>query len=200
MTEQSRAELRDKVTAAVKARWISFLLLGLALVILGGFAIAAPVISTLATSLTVGILLAASGVAQAVQAFWAKGWRGFLWHLATGIVQIVGGVLIYLDPFAGAIAITLLIAATLLAQGVMQSVLAFRVRPHDGWGWLLLSGVVAIVVGVALAVKLPVASLATPGTLVGVALIFSGAAHIAIALAARRIVNLAKQDFADPRP
>lgn len=178
------------ITDQVRARWVSFLLLGIALGLMGALAIALPVISTVATSLTVGILLGVGGVTHVVQAFWTRDWQGFLWNLALGIIQIVGGALIYMQPFAGAVAITMLVAVVLIVQGATQSALALRVRPHDGWGWLLLSGMVAILVGVLLAAHLPAASLATPGTMVGIALIFSGTAYVAIALAARRITKL----------
>lgn len=190
MSQDNEPIFPRAITDQVRARWVSFLLLGLALTLMGVLAIALPVVSSLATSLTVGLLLAVGGVTHAVQAFWTRDWQGFLWNLALGIIQIVGGALIYMQPFAGAVAITMLVAVVLLVQGATQSALAFRVRPHDGWGWLLLSGLVAILVGVLLATHLPAASLSTPGIMVGIALIFSGMAYLAIALAARRIVKL----------
>lgn len=182
------AATEHRITEKVRKSRNSFMLLG-ALFVLGGIlAIALPELSSLATSLVVGLLLAACGVLQIVQAFRTQGWQGFVWHLATGIIQMVGGAVIYFDPFAGAVAITLVIAAVLVAHGAAEVALAFRVRPFDGWGWLLLAGLVAIGAGAAIAVNLPVAGLSVPGTLVGLSLIFTGAAYIAIALAARRIV------------
>ena len=181
----------QNITERIRGNWLSFLLLGIAFILGGMLAIALPVVSTLATSLTVGLLLAACGVMQIVQAFRTKGWRGFLWHLASGIVQLVGGGVIYFDPFAGAVAITLIIAIVLLTQGFAQTALAFQVRPFDGWGWLLVAGVVAIAAGIFIAMKLPVAGLSVPGTLVGLSLLFTGSAYVAIALAARRIVKAA---------
>lgn len=189
MTDHAQPSPRDKVTEIVRAKWLSFLVLGLLLILGGVLAIALPVISTLAVSLTVGILLGACGLVQIVQSFSAQGWQGFLWHLGIGVVQVVGGVLIYMQPFAGAIAITLLIAIVLITLGLTQAGLAWRVRPRDGWGWLMLAGVVAVAAGLVVALKLPVAGLTTPGIMVGISLLFSGTAYLAIALAARRIVK-----------
>lgn len=177
------------VTDAIRRSWWSFLLLGLLLTVAGIMAIALPVVSTLATSVTVGVLLAACGLVQAFQAFGARTWTGFLWHLALGIVELVGGIAIYMQPYLGAIALTLVIAIVLLAQGATQSALAWRVRPRDGWGWLLLAGLVTLLAGVVLAVKLPIAGLYTPGIMVGISLLFSGTAYLAIALAGRSIVR-----------
>jgi len=180
---------REKITEIVRAKWLSFFVLGLLLVLGGILSIALPVMSTLAVSLTVGILLAACGLVQIVQSFRTPGWSGFLWHLGLGVIQVIGGALIYLEPFAGAIAITLLIAIVLITIGLTQVGLAWRVRPHDGWGWLFLAGIVAVAAGLVLALKLPVAGLYTPGTMVGVSLVFSGTAYLMIALAARRIIK-----------
>jgi uncharacterized membrane protein HdeD (DUF308 family) len=64
--------------------------------------------------------------------------------------------------------------------------LAFKVRPHDGWGWLLASGLIALAVAVMLMMKFPAASITAPGVLAGVSILFSGISYIMIALAARR--------------
>ena len=179
-----------RITDAVRVRWVSFLILGLLLILAGALSIALPVISTLAVSLTVGILLAACGLVQIVQSFRTRDWSGFLWHLGIGVVQVIGGILIYLEPFAGALALTLVIAFVLLTLGLSEIALAWRVRPRDGWGWLMLAGIVAVAAGLLLALKLPVAGLVTPGTMVGLSLLFSGAAYVAIAFAARRIARV----------
>ena len=42
-----------------------------------------------------------------------------------------------------------------LAEGVFEIIMAFRVRPHEGWGFLLLSGIAALAVGVLIAFNLP---------------------------------------------
>lgn len=189
MADQPAQTPRQAISDIVRSRWISFLILGLLLTLGGILAIALPVVSTLAVSLTVGILLAACGLVQVVQSFQARGWSGFLWHLGIGVIQVIGGVLIYMEPFAGAIAITLLIAIVLLTLGLSQISLGWRVRPHDGWGWLMLAGIVAVVAGAMMAIKLPVAGLVTPGTMVGISLLFSGSAYVMIALAARRIAK-----------
>jgi uncharacterized membrane protein HdeD (DUF308 family) len=189
MADQPSPTPRQSVSDIVRSRWVSFLILGLLLLLGGILAIALPVVSTLAVSLTVGILLAACGLVQVVQSFRARAWSGFLWHLGIGVVQVIGGVLIYMEPFAGAFAITLLIAIVLLTLGLSEISLAWRVRPHDGWGWLMLAGIVAVAAGFLMAVKLPVAGLVTPGTMVGISLLFSGSAYVMIALAARRIAK-----------
>jgi uncharacterized membrane protein HdeD (DUF308 family) len=174
------------ITQSVRAKWGWFLLLGIILVLGGALAILLPVASTLATSLFLGAILFVSGVFQVIHAFQVKTWGGFFWDLIVGLVQVGGGVLVYLNPFAGAVTLTLLIAAVFIAQGLTQLMLAFKVRPHDGWGWLLASGLIALAVAVMLMMKFPAASITAPGVLAGVSILFSGISYIMIALAARR--------------
>jgi uncharacterized membrane protein HdeD (DUF308 family) len=158
--------------------------LGIVLIIGGSLAILLPYASTIATSLFLGAILFVAGIFQIAHAFRVKTWTGFFWDLAVGIVQIVGGAIIYLNPFAGAVTLTVLIAAVFLAQGFTQIFLALKVRPYDGWGWLLTSGLLAIAVATMLFIRFPAASLTTPGILAGISILFSGISYIMIALAA----------------
>ena len=175
------------ITHTVRSKWGWFLALGVVLVIGGTLAILLPVASTLATSLFLGAILFVAGIMQVLHAFQVKSWGGFFWDLIVGLIQIGGGVIVYTNPFAGAITITVLIAAIFAAQGIVQTLMAFKVRPHDGWGWLLASGLIALIVAVMLAMRFPAASLTAPGILAGISILFSGWSYIMIALAARRL-------------
>ena len=69
--------------------------------------------------------------------------------------------------------------------------MAFELRPLDGWGWMLLSGIVAIGVGILLAAELQEMSLVTLGILLGVSFLITGLSRVVIsrrlsALATRR--------------
>lgn len=160
--------------------------LGIALVICGIIAIASPAISTMAVTLFLGLILAVAGAFKVVQSFMVKEWSGFVWQLLVGMIELLGGILVYFNPMKGAIAITLVIALVLIAEGLAQLGLAIKMRAQSGAGWMFLSSVITIVVGAALAMRLPYNGIYTPGTLVGVSLLFAGWAYIAIALAARK--------------
>ena len=175
------------LNGTVRSKWVWFLVLGAVLFLGGVLAVMLPAVSTFAASLVLGLVLAAVGLVQIVQSFQVKAWTGFIWNLLIGIIQLVGGGLIYLNPLAGAIAITALIAVVFLVQGFTQIALAFSLRPQTGWGWLLVSGLIALFASAALLLKFPYTSIYTPGTIAGISLIFAGAAYIAMALTARRI-------------
>jgi uncharacterized membrane protein HdeD (DUF308 family) len=179
------ADNRGVVTEAVREKWGWFLALGIVLVLCGTFAIMAPLLSTLAATRLIGIVIAVAGAFHVIHSFQAKAWSGFIWDLLIGLIQLFGGALIWLNPFAGAIAITALIAWVFLLQGVTEIILSFRVRPKDGWGWLLFSGVISLFAGIWLLSRFPIAGLFVPGLIVGIALLFEGWAFIAISLSAR---------------
>lgn len=157
-----------------------FVLLGIVLLLCGAFAVLAPLLSTLATTVIVGIAAAIAGVSQVVQAFRAPAWKGFFLNVLLGLIYLAASAAFLLSPITGAIAITLLLAWLLLLTGVGEIILGFRIRPDSGWRWLIVSGLVALVGGIWLTLRLPIAGFFIPGVALGIALLFEGAAFIAI--------------------
>jgi uncharacterized membrane protein HdeD (DUF308 family) len=170
----------------VWAKWPWFLLLGIVLIVAGAAAFALPVLARIAASVVLGIVLAVVGVVKIVEGLQVKQWAGSVWQLLLGAVEVVGGILIYLNPLKGALAITLLIAVIFLVQGLLQIALAFRLRPQEGWGWMVLAGLVSLAVTVTMVMKVRYTNFYTPGTVAGIALMAAGWAYVVIALANRR--------------
>ena len=170
----------------VYAEWAWFLALGLVLICCGIVAILLALFSPIPPSLVLARVLMIGGAFQIVHAFRVKAWRGFTWDLMLGLIQVFGGVLIQLDAFAGVIAMTVVVALVFLVQGLMQIALAVRVRPLKGWGWLLGSGLVALLASGGFLLKIQLVDLHTPEIIAGICLIAAGAAYVAIALVAKR--------------
>ena len=167
------------------SHWLWLVLLGGVLMLAGAIAILVPAISEIAASKVLGSVLIISGLVQIVQATKMLHWTGFIWHLLLGILATVGGALIYMDPFAGVVALTLLIAIIFAVHGATQIGFAVKVRAQAGWHWFLVSGVIALAAAVLLVIKLPYSHSFTPATVAGVSLLFAGWAYVAMALAAR---------------
>ena len=74
-------------------------------------------------------------------------WRLFL---VEGIVLFILGIAAVLIPPVATLAVAILIGWILLASGVVGLVSTFRMRGAPGFGWSLLSALVAIVAGVLL--------------------------------------------------
>jgi uncharacterized membrane protein HdeD (DUF308 family) len=80
------------------------------------------------------------------------------------------------------------IAHSIIAQGVLKAVMAFRMRPHAGWVWMLVAGIAALAVGVLIIAHLPSSAAWAIGLLVGIKLIMSGWAYLLLPMAVARTV------------
>ncbi len=164
-----------------RSHWVSFLVLGLVLLVCGAAAILAPAYSTIATSTLLGLVLAIGGAITIAQAINVRDWAGFNWQILLGAAEVVGGILIVANPLKGAAAVSLLVAIVIMTQGVVQLGLAWRVRPGPGWVGIFIAGVAAVVISIALVLRFPYASVESPGAMAGLALVFGGVAYVIMA-------------------
>ena len=170
---------------ALSRNWGWLLALGILMIILGVVAMAAPVVATIAIQVMLGWLLVISGIAEGIHAFMVKEWRGFLLELLSAVLYLGVGLLLLVDPLKGALALTLILAVFLLVEGIFKIITALRVRDHRGWGWLLASGIVSVVLGVLIWKQWPTSGLWVIGLLVGIQLLFTGWSLVMLALVAR---------------
>ena len=159
------------------------------LMILAGFlAIAVPQAAGIAVNLLVAWLLVFSGAAHLVFAWHTRTTGGVLWELLLGILYIFVGAFLLFRPVAGLASLTLALAIYLFAEGVLELILGFRLRPMPGSGWLLFDGVITLVLGVMIWRTWPSSTEWFIGTLVGLSMLFSGITRLMLSLAARRLV------------
>jgi uncharacterized membrane protein HdeD (DUF308 family) len=170
---------------ALSKNWGWLLALGILMIILGVFAIGAPAVATLAAQVALGWILVIGGIAEGIHAFMAQRWRGFLLELLSAILYVAVGVLLLVNPVAGALALTVVLAVFLIVEGIFKAIMALRVRDHRGWGWLLASGILSLILGILIWSEWPYSGLWIIGLLVGIQLLFTGWALIMLALAAR---------------
>ncbi len=190
MTQQLSQTDIDKAIAAAKQAvadnggW--FLALGILLVVAGVAAIAFPLVSTIAAKISIGWIFLAAGLVIIIHAFSIQRWGGFLMELLLGVLYLIAGGWLAFFPFTGIITLTIVLAALFLFEGVVEVIMAVRARAHEGWVWLLLSGLVAVAVGVLIAAELPSSAAWAIGLLVGVNLLSTGISFIVLAMAGRR--------------
>ena len=165
--------------------WGWLLGLGILLSVLGLLLIAAPALGTLAIDLLVGWFLIIGGIAQLIHAFMEKAWRGFLLEVASGMLYLVVGLLLLFYPMAGAQALTIFLAAFLLIEGIVRIAMALRLRPAQGWGWLLFGGIVTVILALLIWMQWPASALWVIGLLVGINLLFTGWSLTMMAIAMR---------------
>lgn len=167
---------------AEQRKWVGFLGLGILLVAGGVLCLLLPVFSEFAASTIFGVVLIGIGVVKIIQSLWVKSWAGFVWQELSGAVELVGGVMIYLNPLKGALAITLLIAIVVFVHGFLQIAMSLKIRPENGWWWFTLSGLIALTASVILVFKLPLTRELPAGSIAGIALLIAGVSYIGSAL------------------
>jgi uncharacterized membrane protein HdeD (DUF308 family) len=166
--------------------WGWFLVLGVALVILGTVALGWSVFVTLASILFFGWLLIFAGALETIQAFWQRKWGGFFLHLLGGILSVVVGIIIVANPGAGALVLTLVMAVFFMVAGLFRIITALVTRfPH--WGWLLFSGLITLGLGLLIWRQWPLSGLWVIGTFIGIDMIITGWTWIMLSLAGRRL-------------
>lgn len=167
---------------------------GIVMIVAGVLAVAAPFVAGASLTMMLGAMLLVGGLAQCFLAFKAGAFgRGLLVFLI-GALTVVAGVLTLKEPIAALASLTLLLAAYFVVAGIVETFGAFSARPEEGWGWLLFSGVVSVVLGVMLWRQFPFSGAWAVGTLVGVRLIFAGFALFSIGGVVRKGVKAVAGD------
>jgi uncharacterized membrane protein HdeD (DUF308 family) len=167
--------------------WGWLLAQGLLLVVLGTVGLGMTIWLTLASVFIFGVFLVIGGGVQIFQTFKCKGWESILWHGLIAVLYLLAGLSIMTDPLAASTLITLLLAGALIGIGVVRLIMAFQLRGLKNWGWPLVGGIAAIVLGFMILARWPVSGFWVIGLFVAIEMIFSGWSSIFIALAAREV-------------
>jgi uncharacterized membrane protein HdeD (DUF308 family) len=172
----ARAESASVEPELLPARkhWALLLALGVLMVILGTIGLFQPVVYTLATTILYGALLLVGGGAGIVTAFRLDNWKGRLAAILLSILYLVAGAIMLLYPVLGALSLTLVVGAFLLASGLIKIWMGFSHREQSGWGWLVASGLLSLLLGILIYAQFPGSGLWVLGLFLAIELIFDG--------------------------
>jgi uncharacterized membrane protein HdeD (DUF308 family) len=146
---------------------------GVLLLLAGVLALMMPAVAALATALFLAWLLMLGGIFEIAYAVQTRSRPGFGWKLASGVLTLLLGLAIGVVPLAGVASLALLVGGFLLAGGIARIVLALRLKPLRGWGWVLFDGALSIVLAVLILLGWPQSSLAIIGLMTGFSLVFT---------------------------
>lgn len=118
------------------------------MIIAGTLAIIVPRASGIAVTIMVGWLLVLSSCAHLAYGWHNRDGGGLLWGILLGILYIAAGGYILARPLAGLESLTILLAAYLLVETILEFILSFQLRPAPGSGWLLLDGIITLVLSI----------------------------------------------------
>jgi len=190
MSTQSDIQGIQRAAATIlHEHWVLFLVEGIVLLILGAVAVIIPPLATLAVTIFFGWLILISGIVGLITTFWMRHAPGFWWSLLSAILGIVVGVMLIASPVIGALSLTFLLITFFLVEGAVSIMFALDHRRElsGQWGWMLVSGIIDLVLAAMILAGLPSTAAWAVGLLVGINMIFGGAAMIAMALHARKV-------------
>jgi uncharacterized membrane protein HdeD (DUF308 family) len=148
---------------------------GVGLIVLGALCMIAPAFAGAPVVIVVGLLLALAGGLRAVFGWraWSAG-RGPL-GLVIGGLALACGVALVVNPLSTLAAVSSLVAAYLVVDGVVALVFSGRLREKDGRAWMRGDAIFSIVLGASMWIGWPLSGLRALGVLVGLKLASGGA-------------------------
>ncbi len=174
------------------------IVLSVLMMVAGILAIIVPPAFGIAVTILLGWLLVFCGAAHLAYAWETRHSGGLWWGLLLGVIYIAAGGYISLHPMSGLASLTLVLAAYLLVESILEFILAYQLRPLTGSGWLVLDGIVTLILAVMIGWTWPSSSLWVIGTLVGISMLFSGITRLMISLSARRVARAFRGELHAP--
>jgi uncharacterized membrane protein HdeD (DUF308 family) len=172
--------------AEIRKSWGWFLALGILLVALGALCIVKAQTATAFSILVLGWILVISGVFWLVNAFLTFNWSLFFLCLLNALIRGGVGYLLIRHPNAGAEGVTMVLAVLFIVGGLFRTIGASVIK-FPWWGWTVVAGLVSVGLGIFVIANWGVTSTFFVGIVIGVDLIFDGAALSAFAGAIRRL-------------
>lgn len=172
----------------LRQHWVWFLVMGIALVLLGSFAIGWACLATVTVAATwmFGFLLLGGGIGEIIQSFTVGRWSGTLVHLLIGLMYAVVGFMMISDPVDSAVTLTKIISIFMIVGGIFRVVASLAHR-FPGWEWVLLNGGVTTLLGIMVYKQLPASGFWFIGLFLGIEMILNGWTWIALAIGIRRL-------------
>ena len=153
-------------------RW--FLVAGVILILLGMVAIAVPLAASVAIEILFGWIFVLSGVVTIVHSFRALSSGKCILRLLSGIFYLATGIIFLGYPMQGVLVLAVLLAVFFILEGVIKIAVAIQLQPRPNWGWMLASGIAALILAAIIFSGYPGNEAWLLGLLVGLNLLFSG--------------------------
>jgi uncharacterized membrane protein HdeD (DUF308 family) len=190
MAETLRNELAKDLAETLSRNWWILLLRGLLGIAFGVLTFMQPAVSLAWLVLIFGAFAMADGILNLWTAFTDKESEN-RWLLGLGgLVGIGVGLLTFLAPGVTAIALLFYIALWAMVMGVLEIVIAIRLRKEIEGEWLLgLAGLCSLVFGVALLARPAIGALAVLWLIAAYAIVFG----VIFTVLAFKVKGLAKK-------
>jgi len=174
-----------QVLEHLRSRWGWFVAFGLAVALLGFISLGIVGVATIASVYLIAIFMILIGGTEIGVGISAHRWGNRILITLLGLLYIVAGAFALANPVAGAVGLTLMLGAAMLATGLMR--VYFATLLPEGPKWIVgAAGVVTILVGVLIVAGWPENSAYVLGVFLGLDMIIYGASWLNFGLFLRR--------------
>jgi uncharacterized membrane protein HdeD (DUF308 family) len=184
--EDAAQAMREAMRQTVKRHSLWYLVQSGLMILAGILALAYPAVSSVAVIFFLGWLLIISGVLQGISLIGARDVPHFWLQLVSVVLFIIVGLLFLRNPGESLLTLTLLLIVLFVIEGISKMIFSLTIRPFPNWGWVLASGIVAILLAFYLWASIPVTAIWLIGVLLGIELICEGLALGQLAWQVRR--------------
>ncbi len=170
-------------------QWGWLLALGIAMTVLGVIGVGLAFYLTLASVFIFGAFALAAAMMQIAHSFQTRdsAWQGRAHHFVVALIYIAIAGLIFWDPVAASLALTLWLGVAFGVIGTLRIVNALRYHRDSHWMLPLVMGIVDWLVAAVIFLGWPATGLWIIGLFVAVELIMNGWLLVFTALAVRRM-------------
>ena len=176
------AHTHGQAAGPLAPKWAAVVAFGVLLAALGLAALAFSLAATIATVALNGVLFLIGGAAEIAIGAHARNWGSCVLWVIGGILYLAAGLVCIVNPALASVALTLVLGAGLIAAGAVRLLLAFRLPPVQPRLLVFVAAAVTICLGLVIVSHWPMDSVYVLGTLLGVDLLFHGAAWVSFGL------------------
>lgn len=187
---ESLGPIGEQLRDALRRGWRWLLVSGILAIAAGAVAIAVPAAASVTTEIFVGWLIVFASAFLLVDALSPPRTAGrVILRLLYAAIFLFVGIYLLVAPLEGTFTLTVVLAAWLIAMGVLRLFAALRERHVPGAGLVALNGLASLALGVLIAAELPSSADWAIGLLVGIDFLFYGLAAIWTAVAGRELAR-----------
>ncbi|HET7445511.1 MAG TPA: HdeD family acid-resistance protein [Solirubrobacterales bacterium] len=167
--------------------WKGLMAVGIVAIVIGCIAILIPAVASVGTAIFIGWILVIAGAFLVAAAFSAHSVGSLLLRLLWAAITVIVGIWLIVEPHNGTLTLTFVLGVYFLFMGITRITVAFLGRGQPNAGWVGLSGVCGLLIGILVLVKFPSSADWAIGLLVGIDLIFAGWTLTSIALVGKEL-------------
>jgi uncharacterized membrane protein HdeD (DUF308 family) len=193
------ASLDPEVREGLSRSWKGLMALGIIAIAIGCIAILVPAVAAVGTAIFIGWILLIAGAFMVAAAFSAHSVGSLLWRMLWAVLTVIVGIWLIVEPHNGTLTLTLVLGIYFLLMGLTRTTVAFIGRGQPNAGWVGLSGVAGLLIGILILAKFPSSADWAIGLLVGIDLIFAGWTLTSVALVGKDLARGAEGPT-PPRP